>query len=172
MNPSDMDVHLDRLLAANRMAREQWASPEARSHLLAVHAKLTTLARERFGGRLNGKLVCHCGMDLAGAAWSLASVWLGGAFLGIDSDPGCVKQCVRGGSCDYLVTDLIEAIRILRSAVAAHQPVSVGLAADPAEALDAMVRLGVVPDLLIHDSTSNAGACRQLARLGSIVLHE
>jgi len=176
MNPpdpdTDMDVRLERLFSANRMARQNWASPEARIRLSGVYAKLTRIAQERFGGQCHGKLVGHCGMDLSGAAWSLASGWLGGAFLGIDASAESIKRQVRAGSCDYLVTDLSEAIRILRGAVATRQPVSVGLAADPAGTLDAMARLGVVPDLLIREDVPHAGACQEIERLGSLVLPE
>lgn len=174
MNPADPEIaeRLEKLLHNSRASRAGWTSQENLRLLLETHEKLAALVRERFGSHCRGKLIARCGMDTAGAAFSFISGWLGGTFLGIDADAECIKQHIRSGFCDYLVTDLDEAIRILRSAVHAGQPVSVGLAADPAAALDELIRLGVVPDVLIESSNSNADAIQELKRIGSIVLDQ
>jgi urocanate hydratase len=111
-------------------------------------------------------------MDAAGGAMSMAALWHGAAFLGIDADAERVKRLIRAGFCDYLVTDFREAMRILRSAVHAAEPVSVGLHAEPSSGLAEMLRWGVVPDLLIDSSPANAPQWLELKRWGSTLLHE
>jgi urocanate hydratase len=168
----DFDRRLERLLRGGPAARDGWATPQSRRLLLASHERLATLAREHFGGGLQGRLIARCGMDSTGGAFALVSNWMGAAFLGIDADAECIKRHVRTGFCDYLVTDLHEVLRILRSAVHAHEPVSVALAAAPSATLAEMVKLGVVPDLLMDPSVSNADALAALKRLGSTILDE
>lgn len=174
MNDSDQyfEERLERLLGGGRAARDGWASPESRRLLLTIHERLATLARDYFGGGLQGRLITRCGMDATGGAFALVAGWQGAAFLGVDADAEAIKRHIRTGFCDYLVTDLHEALRILRSAVHARKPVSVALAADPAVTLAGLARLGVVPDLLLDPSASNAAALGDLKRLGSTILDE
>ncbi len=160
----------EEFLAANRAAREVWGSRARRWLVTSRVERLAALAAERFQGVLAGRLVVCSGMDAAGGAWSLAAGWQGAAFLGIDADAGLLKGHVRTGFCDYLVTNLEEALRILRSAVHARKPVSAGLAADPDEALAALAGLGVAPDLLIAPLSCHAAALASFRRLGSMIL--
>jgi urocanate hydratase len=174
MNISDPEIakSWESLLSNSRAVHDGWTSPESQELLITTHETLAAVVRERFGGTLDGRFVVRCGMDKAGGACSLVSGWRGAAFLGIDADAERIKRHTRTGFCDYLVTDLREAIRILRSAVHARKAAAVGLAADPSSALAEMARLGVVPDLLMNSWSSNAGAPDQLRRWGTIILHE
>jgi len=157
-------------LAANRAAREVWGAPERRWLVTSRFERLAALAAARFQDALSGRLVVCSGMDAAGGAWSLAAVWQGAAFLGIDADATLLKGHVRTGFCDYLVTNLEEALRILRSAVHARKAVSAGLAADPDAALAALAGLGVAPDLLIAPPSGHAAALAAFRRFGSMIL--
>jgi urocanate hydratase len=168
----EIENRLQGLFANHQAAQDGWTAPEGQGLLRRASDALTTAAGEHFGGTLAGKLVAACGMDEAGAAMSMAALWHGAAFLGIDADAERIKRHIRAGFCDYLVTDFREAARILRSAVHAARPVSVGLHADPASVLAEMIRWGVVPDLLIDSSSANAPLRLELKRWGSTLLHE
>lgn len=160
------------LLANHRAVGEGWTSPEGQRLLWRACETLAAAARAHFDDALAGKLVAACGMDAAGGAMSMAARWHGAAFLGIDADAGCIKRHIRAGFCDYLVTDFREAVRILRSAVHARRPVSVGLHASPSNVLAEMIRWGVVPDLLMDASPANAPLRLELKRWGSVLLDE
>lgn len=163
---------LQGLLANHQAERDGWTSPEGQGLLRRAWETFAAAAREHFSGTLAGKLAARCGMDAAGGAMSMAALWHGAAFLGIDADAGRIKRHIRAGFCDYLVTDFREAVRILRSAVHAGRPVSVGLHADPSSVLAEMIRWGVVPDLLIDSSPANAPLLLELKRWGSTLVHE
>jgi urocanate hydratase len=170
-NP-EIEKRLQDLLANHQAVKDGWTSPEGQGLLRRALEALATAAREHFGGMLAGKLVVACGMDAAGGALSMATLWHGAAFLGIDADAERIKRHIRAGFCEYLVTDFREAVRILRSAVHAARPVSVGLHATSASVLAEMIRWGVVPDLLIDSSPANALLWLELKRWGATVLHE
>ena len=174
MNLPDPEIakRLKGLLANHRAVSDGWTSPEGQSLLCRASETLATAAREQFGGALAGRLVAACGMDAKGGAMSMAALWHGAAFLGMDADAGSIKRHIRTGFCDYLVTDFREAVRILRSAVHARRPVSVGLHAVPSSVLAEMIRWGVVPDLLMDSSPANAPLRLELQRWGAMVLNE
>ena len=52
-----------------------------------------------------------------GGAQPLAATMTGAAFLGIDVDPERIKKRLKTGYCDFMVTTLDEALRILKNAV-------------------------------------------------------
>src|ERR1700688_1698996 len=65
------------------------------------------------GNDLSGKLIVSGGMGGMGGAQPLAATMTGAAFLGIDVDPERIKKRLKTGYCDFLVTTLDEALRIL-----------------------------------------------------------
>jgi urocanate hydratase len=77
----------------------------------------------------------------------------GAAFLGIEVDPARIRKRIDTGYCDAMTHNLDEALGILRQAMNAGQPKSVGLVANCAEALPELARRGVVPDM-VTDQTS------------------
>jgi urocanate hydratase len=99
----------------------------------------------------------------------------GAAFLGIDANPEKIKQRVKSGYCDVMVNDLDEALRILKNAVRKRQATSVGLVGNCADLIPAMAKRGVVPDLLVDQTTAHTSSAAQtegvleLERLGSKV---
>jgi urocanate hydratase len=90
-----------------------------------------------------------------GGAQPLAATMNGAAFLGIDVDPERIKRRVKGGYCDVMVTDLDEALRILKNAVRKREAASVGLVGNCADLIPEMARRGVVPDLLTDQTSAH-----------------
>ena len=73
----------------------------------------------------------------------------GGVSLLVDPDAVTVKATFRSGGLDFLVTNLDEALRVLKNEIRKHTPLSVALIADPAAVLAEMQARGVQPDLEI-----------------------
>jgi len=142
--------------------------------LPAAHEFLAAAGRKYFAGGLTGKLVANCGMGPAGGALSLAAIMNGAAFLGVDADAEQIKRRVKTGYCDVMVSELDEALRILKNAVRKREPASVGLVADPVRLLSEMANRGVVPDLLVRTEfpagESGAQAAQTLESLGTVVI--
>jgi urocanate hydratase len=143
------------LMMYGQMTAGSWIYIGSQGIVQGTYETFAAAARKHFGGSLAGKFVVSGGMGGMGGAQPLAAVMNGAAFLGIEVDPERIKRRLRTGYCDIMVTDLNEAIRILRSAVHRKHATSVGLAGNCAEVLPEMARRGVVPDLLTDQTSAH-----------------
>ena len=107
------------------------------------------------GNDLSGKLIVSGGMGGMGGAQPLAATMNGAAFLGIDVDPERIKKRQKTGYCDFLVTTLDEALRILKNAVRKKESVSVGLVGNCADIIPELAERGVVPDILTDQTSAH-----------------
>ena len=110
---------------------------------------------KHFGGDLSGKLIVSGGMGGMGGAQPLAATMNGAAFLGIDVDPERIKKRLKTGYCDFMVTTLDEALRILKNAVRKKENVSVGLVGNCADIIPELADRGVVPDILTDQTSAH-----------------
>jgi urocanate hydratase len=110
---------------------------------------LAELARQHFGGSLEGRWVLTAGLGGMGGAQPLAVTLNGGSCLAVEVDPARAERRVKIGYCDRLTTNLDEALAIVREG----RPISVALVGNAADVHAELVRRGVVPDV-ITDQTS------------------
>ncbi len=148
---------LDRagLMMYGQMTAGSWIYIGTQGILQGTYETFAAAARKHFGGSLAGKLVASGGMGGMGGAQPLAATMNGAAFLGIDVDPERIKRRVKTGYCDVMVTDLDEALRILKNAVRKVEPASVGLVGNCADVIPALAKRGVVPDLLTDQTSAH-----------------
>ena len=90
-----------------------------------------------------------------GGAQPLAATMTGAAFLGIDVDAERIKKRLKTGYCDFMVTTLDEALRILKNAVRKKENVSVGLVGNCADIIPELAERGVVPDILTDQTSAH-----------------
>ena len=107
------------------------------------------------GNDLSGKLIVSGGMGGMGGAQPLAATMTGAAFLGIEVDPERIKKRLKTGYCDFLVTTLDEALRILKNAVRKKENISVGLVGNCADIIPELAERGVVPDILTDQTSAH-----------------
>src|SRR5260370_39474786 len=112
-------------------------------------------AGDHFSGDLGGKLIVSGGMGGMGGAQPLAATMTGAAFLGIDVDPERIKKRLKTGYCDFLVTTLDDALRILKNAVRKKEDVSVRLIGNCADVIPELSDRGVVPDILTDQTSAH-----------------
>ncbi len=143
------------LIMYGQMTAGSWIYIGTQGILQGTYETFAAAARKHFGGTLAGKLVVTGGMGGMGGAQPLAATMNGAAFLCVEVDPERIKRRVKTGYCDILVTDLSEAVRILRNAVHEQKAVSVGLVGNCAEVLPELVRRGIVPDLLTDQTSAH-----------------
>jgi urocanate hydratase len=148
---------LDRagLMMYGQMTAGSWIYIGTQGILQGTYETFAAAARKHFGGSLAGKLVVSGGLGGMGGAQPLAATMNGAAFLGIDVDPERIKRRVKGGYCDVMVTQLDEALRILKNAVRKGEAVSVGLAGNCADLIPEMAKRGIVPDLLTDQTSAH-----------------
>jgi urocanate hydratase len=72
----------------------------------------------------------------------------GAASLAATAGPAAGKQATRDGVADFLVTDLDEALRILKNQIRKREAVAVCVAAPPKSIEQQMLERGVLPDLI------------------------
>ncbi len=153
---SHFDAH-DRagLMMYGQMTAGSWIYIGSQGILQGTYETFAAAGRKHFGGDLAGKLIVSGGMGGMGGAQPLAATLNGAAFLGIDVDPERIKRRVKSGYCDVMVTDLDEALRILKNAVRKREAASVGLVGNCADVIPALARRGVVPDLLTDQTSAH-----------------
>ena len=97
---------------------------------------------------LGGKLLFAGELNRQGRALLVAGNIAGAASLAATADASAQKQAIRDGAADFLVTNLDEALRILKNEIRKRQPVSVAVSIAPEAIVREMLDRGVLPDLL------------------------
>src|SRR6202795_1009212 len=148
---------LDRagLMMYAQMTAGSWIYIGTQGILQGTYETFASVAKKHFAGDLAGKLVVTGGMGGMGGAQPLAATMNGAAFLAIDVDPERIKRRVKTGYCDVMVTNLDEALRILKNAVREREAVSVGLVGNCADVIPELARRGVVPDVLTDQTSAH-----------------
>ncbi|MDR3751018.1 MAG: hypothetical protein P4K94_05970 [Terracidiphilus sp.] len=117
--------------------------------LAAVYRLYAALARQMDPeSGLGGQLLYAGRLHPDGCRLVRAANIAGAASLAASAEPAALRQAVRDGVIDFLVTTLDEALRILKNEIRKRQPVAVGVAAPPQALLAEMLQRGVLPDLL------------------------
>ncbi|MGD0363964.1 MAG: urocanate hydratase [Bryobacteraceae bacterium] len=143
------------LIMYGQMTAGSWIYIGSQGILQGTYETFAAAARKHFGGSLAGRLVVTGGLGGMGGAQPLAATMNGATFLGIDVDPARIRKRIETGYCDAMTHNLDEALAILREAIAAGEPKSVGLVANCAEALPELARRGVVPDILTDQTSAH-----------------
>src|SRR5580700_9771904 len=138
-----------------QMTAGSWIYIGSQGILQGTYETFAAAARKHFGGSLAGRLVVTGGLGGMGGAQPLSATMNGAAFLGIEVDPARIRKRIETGYCDAMTGSLDEALAILREAMAAGEPKSVGLVGNCAEVLPEIARRGVVPDLLTDQTSAH-----------------
>ena len=97
---------------------------------------------------LGGKLLYANELDEPGRILAVAGNIAGAASLAASADAAALRQTMRDGVIDFLVTSLDEAVRILKNEIRKRQPVAVAVSVAPQAIVKEMFDRGVLPDLL------------------------
>jgi urocanate hydratase len=143
------------LMMYGQMTAGSWIYIGSQGIVQGTYETFNAAGDKHFGGDLSGKLIVSGGMGGMGGAQPLAATMTGAAFLGIDVDPERIKKRLRTGYCDFLVTTLDEALRILKNAVRKKENVSVGLVGNCADIIPELAERGVVPDILTDQTSAH-----------------
>jgi urocanate hydratase len=142
------------LMMYGQMTAGSWIYIGTQGILQGTHETFAQAGRTHFGtDDLSGRLVLSGGLGGMGGAQPLAATLLGAAFLGVEVDPDRIRRRLETGYLDEAAGSLDDALRRLEVARRERRPLSVGLAANAAEAFPELARRGVVPDL-VTDQTS------------------
>jgi urocanate hydratase len=143
------------LMMYGQMTAGSWIYIGSQGIVQGTFETFAAAAEKSFHGDLAGKLIVSGGMGGMGGAQPLAATMTGAAFLGIDVDPERIKKRLKTGYCDFMVTTLDEALRILKNAVRKKENVSVGLVGNCADVIPELAQRGVVPDILTDQTSAH-----------------
>src|SRR5499433_219063 len=143
------------LMMYGQMTAGSWIYIGSQGIVQGTFETFAAAGEKHFGGDLSGKLIVSGGMGGMGGAQPLAATMNGAAFLGIDVDPERIKKRLKTGYCDFMVTTLDEALRILKNAVRKKENVSVGLVGNCADIIPEFAERGVVPDILTDQTSAH-----------------
>ena len=132
-----------------------WTYVGAQGIVQGTFETFAAAGNKHFGGNLEGKLIVSGGMGGMGGAQPLAATMTGAAFLGIDVDAERIKKRLKTGYCDFMVTTLDEALRILKNALRKKENVSVGLVGNCADIIPELAERGVLPDILTDQTSAH-----------------
>jgi urocanate hydratase len=143
------------LMMYGQMTAGSWIYIGSQGIVQGTFETFSAAGEKQFGGDLTGKLIVSGGMGGMGGAQPLAATMAGAAFLGIDVDPERIKKRLKTGYCDFMVTTLDEALRILKNAVRKKENISVGLVGNCADVIPELAERGVVPDILTDQTSAH-----------------
>jgi len=143
------------LIMYGQMTAGSWIYIGSQGIVQGTFETFSAAGEKHFGGDLAGKLIVSGGMGGMGGAQPLAATMTGAAFLGIDVDPERIKKRLKTGYCDFMVTTLDEALRILKNALRKKENVSVGLLGNCADVIPELAARGVVPDILTDQTSAH-----------------
>jgi urocanate hydratase len=143
------------LMMYGQMTAGSWIYIGSQGIVQGTFETFSAAGDQHFGGDLAGKLIVSGGMGGMGGAQPLAATMTGAAFLGIDVDPERIKKRLKTGYCDFMVSTLDEALRILKNAVRKKENVSVGLVGNCADIIPQLAERGVVPDILTDQTSAH-----------------
>src|SRR5512143_1704979 len=143
------------LMMYGQMTAGSWIYIGSQGIIQGTFETFAAAGEKHFGGALAGKLIVSGGMGGMGGAQPLAATMTGAAFLGVEVDPERIKKRLKTGYCDFMVTTLDEALRILKNAVRKKENVSVGLVGNCADVIPELAARGVVPDILTDQTSAH-----------------
>jgi urocanate hydratase len=136
-----------------QMTAGSWIYIGTQGILQGTFETFAALAAQRFGGSLRGRLVVTAGLGGMGGAQPLAVTMNDGVALCIEVDESRAQRRLQHGYLDELAPTLDEAVRRCDLARERGEAVSVGVVANAAAALPALLDMGLAADV-VTDQTS------------------
>jgi len=136
-----------------QMTAGSWIYIGTQGILQGTFQTFAAAAEQHFGGSLAGKFVLTGGLGAMGGAQPMAVTMNGGVVIAVEVDAERIARKVREGYCDRRTGDLDEALAWKDAAIAAGEPLSIGLVGNCAEVLPELIRRGAIPDI-VTDQTS------------------
>jgi urocanate hydratase len=136
-----------------QMTAGSWIYIGSQGIVQGTYECFAEIARRRFGGSLAGIITLTAGLGGMGGAQPLAITLNGGVALCIEVDEQRLRRRVETRYLDEIAADLADAVARCRRAKAELRPLSVGLCANAADAIPALLAMGFEADI-VTDQTS------------------
>ncbi|MGE5246161.1 MAG: urocanate hydratase [Betaproteobacteria bacterium] len=138
-----------------QMTAGSWIYIGSQGIVQGTYETLAAVARRHFGGSLAGRLVVTAGLGGMGGAQPLAAVMNGAAALVVEVDPQRIARRLATRYLDEATDSLDEALDKVGRWTRERTARSIGLRANVADVLPALVARGLVPDVLTDQTSAH-----------------
>jgi urocanate hydratase len=138
-----------------QMTAGSWIYIGTQGILQGTYETFAAVAAKRFGGSLSGSLTVTAGAGGMGGAQPLAVTMNGGAVLCADVDPSRIERRVHTRYLDTVAHSVDEAVRLATEARTNGEALSIGLVANAAELLPALVAMDVEVDVVTDQTPAH-----------------
>jgi len=136
-----------------QMTAGSWIYIGTQGILQGTYETLAALARQHFGGSLEGRIVLTAGLGGMGGAQPLAITFSGGVGIIVEVDRERIERRLATEYLDTMTDSLDEAIELAEKAKSQKRPLSIGVHGNAADTHPELVRRGFRPDV-VTDQTS------------------
>jgi urocanate hydratase len=138
-----------------QMTAGSWIYIGSQGIVQGTYETLAAIGRRHFGGSLGGKLVVTAGLGGMGGAQPLAASMNGAATLVVEVDERRIARRLATRYLDEATDSLDDALEKVRRWTNAGVARSIGLRANAADVLPALVARGVTPDVLTDQTSAH-----------------
>src|SRR5881394_2557706 len=138
-----------------QMTAGSWIYIGSQGIVQGTYETFAAAARRHFGGSLAGRSVVTAGLGGMGGAQPLAATMNGAAALVVEVDPQRIKRRLSSNYVDEATTSLDDALDRVRAWTRAGVGRSIGLRANAADVLPALIARGVTPDVLTDQTSAH-----------------
>ncbi|RLC38473.1 MAG: urocanate hydratase, partial [Candidatus Coatesbacteria bacterium] len=143
------------LIMYGQMTAGSWIYIGTQGILQGTYETLAEVARQHFGGSLEGKVVLTAGLGGMGGAQPLAITMNGGVGIIVEVDPARIKRRLDTAYLDTMTEDIDEALTIAEEAKKKKKPLSLGILGNAATVLPELLRRGFQPDVLTDQTSAH-----------------
>jgi len=143
------------LIMFGQMTAGSWIYIGTQGILQGTYETLASVARQKFGGSLDGTLTVTAGLGGMGGAQPLAVTMNGGTALIAEINPERIERRIQTRYLDRWTSNIDEAIDWALDAKEKKQSVSIGLLGNAVDLLDALIERGVTPEILTDQTSSH-----------------
>jgi urocanate hydratase len=138
-----------------QMTAGSWIYIGSQGIVQGTYETLAAVARRSFGGSLTGRLFVTAGLGGMGGAQPLAAVMNGAAALVVEVDPQRIARRLATKYLDESTDSLDEAVDRVTGWTRTGTARSIGLRANAADVLPALVARGITPDVLTDQTSAH-----------------
>jgi urocanate hydratase len=143
------------LMMYGQMTAGSWIYIGTQGIVQGTYETFAELGRQHFGGDLTGKIIVTAGLGGMGGAQPLAGVFAGATVLAIEIDPVSIERRLKTKYVDESVTDLDQAIALVRKYAANKEAKSVALLGNAATIIHQMLEKNFIPDVLTDQTSAH-----------------
>jgi urocanate hydratase len=149
------DLEAKGLTMYGQMTAGSWIYIGTQGIVQGTYETFATIAEQRFGGTLRGRVCLTAGLGGMGGAQPLAITMNGGIALCVEVDPARIQRRLDTGYLDMSSTDLDSALSRAIAARDAGEAISIGVLGNAAEVYPMLLERGFIPDIVTDQTAAH-----------------